>query len=96
MDLNQIETMLQAEGNPRDLLIEIISNGLFFPPMVKTLAYVAVMQMDDKKLCDFKGYAIQAIGYAKNKDLEGLERFLTAQGVPAAMVALIRPYVNQP
>lgn len=94
-DLDQLADELKNGDNPRDLMIEIISNGAFFPPMVKALAYVAVMQMDNEKLNTFRGYALEAIEYAKNKDLDGLENFLVTKGVPAPMVALIKPYVNQ-
>ncbi len=94
-ELDQIEEAIRSGEGNRDLLIEIISKGALFPPLVKTLVYAAVMQMSDQKVKEFSGYALEAIGYARNKDMDGLEKFLLSSGVPTPMVELIKPYVNR-
>lgn len=95
-DLDSIAFQLTEGDDPRQTMVEILSRGLNLPPLVKQLAYISIMQMSDEKLSEFRGYALQAIEFAKNQDLDGLEKFLLSNGVPAPMVALIKPYVIRP
>lgn len=93
-DLIEIDKKLSSGEASRDLLIEIVNNGLALPVCFKTMAYVFIMQMSQAQIQEYANYAHEALGFVIKKDLDGLTNYLKDLGIPGSMVGILQRYAT--
>lgn len=92
-DLIAIDKKLASGEASRDMLIEIVNNGLALPVCFKTTAFIFIMQMTPAQIQEYAKYAHEALSFVINKDMDGLTAYLRGLGIPGSMVSILNNYV---
>jgi hypothetical protein len=88
--MEDIKTRLQA--GDRETIIELLSNGLNLPPMVKTLAYVNLQRMSQAEINALCSKVLAALPLLVENRIDELSTLLTGFGVPGPIIDLIKTY----
>lgn len=93
-DLDQIDQTLASGQASRELLIEIVSNGVVLPPLAKAAVTLFITQMSEEQIQQYSKIAHESLSFVKNKDVDGLVSYLRGVGIPAPLLQVLLNYAS--